>query len=139
MIESIKINEDDYNYIALNILPEIDEYWCDLIKRYFNFTKDELLDASNVEVCFNYYVWKYNPLDFRKNLQNLNIMNPTVADIIYYNGISIDELFTKLCDLNDTELFYILQNFLVRFYNMIVYLTAKQIKIENVNEEYLDS
>lgn len=123
----------------MNIIPEINEYWCELIKKYFNFTKEELLDSSNIEVCFNYYVWKYNPLDFRKSLQNLNILNPTIADIIYYNGISVDELFTKLCDLNDTELFYILQNFLVRFYSMIVYLTAKQIKIENVNEEYLDS
>lgn len=110
-----------------------------MIKKYFNFTKEELLDSSNIDVCYNYYVWRYNPLDFRKNLHNLNIMNPIVADIIYYNGLSVDVLFTKLCDLNDIELFYILQNFLVRFYNMIVYLIAKQIKIKNINEEYMDS
>lgn len=139
LIESIKINEDDYNYIALNVIPEIDEQWTHLIKKYFNFTKEELLDSANVGVCYDFYIHKYNPLDFRKNLHNLNILNSTVCDVIYYNGLSVDELFTKMCNLTDTELFYVLQNFLVRFYNLIVYLTAKQIKIDNLNEEWFNS
>jgi hypothetical protein len=67
------------------------------------------------------------------------MFNPVVCDILYYNGLSIDELFRKLCELDDTELFYVLQSYLVHFYNLIVYLTAKQIKIENINEDYFDS
>lgn len=94
-----------------------------------------MLDSPNVAMCHDFYVYKYNPLDFRKNLHNLNILNATVCDVIYYNGLSIDELFTKMCNLTDTELFYVLQSFLVRLYNLIVYLTAKQIRIDNLNEE----
>jgi hypothetical protein len=139
LIESIKINEDDYSYISLNILPEIYEKWCELIKKYFNFTCDELTDSSNIGVCYNYYIWKYNPIDFRKSLHNLNILNQSVCQIIYYNGMSIDEFFTKMCCLTDIELFYVLQNFMVRFYNLIAYLTAKQIKLDNLTDEFFDS
>lgn len=139
LIESIKINEDDYNYIVMNVIPEIDDTFTSLIKRYFNFTKEELLDTSNLTVCYKYYVSKYNPVDFRKNLNNLNIVNPIVRDIIYYNKLDIHGLFSMICNLNDAELYYVLQNFLVKFYDLLVYLTAKQIKIDNLNEEYFKS
>lgn len=65
------------------MIPEIDEMWCYLIKKYFNFTKHELLDSSNIEVCYGFYVSKYIPLDSRKNLHNLNILNPTIYEIVY--------------------------------------------------------
>lgn len=40
--------------------------------------------------------------------------------------------------MNDNELCFVLQSFLVRFYNLIVYLIAKQVKIDNINEEYFN-
>ena len=82
---------------------------------------------------------KYSPLDYRKTLHSLNITNTTVCDLIYYGGLSVDEFFTKVCNLSDTELFYVLQNFIVKFYQLVTYLIAKQIKISNINEEYFKS
>lgn len=120
-------------------MPEIDREFCSLMKKYFNYTKDELLNYGNIERCHEFFIYKTSPLDFRKTLSGFNITNSVIYNAVHYKGEKIDRYLSDLCLLTDEELFYVLQSFIVRFYNLVTYLVAKQIKISNINEEYYKS
>lgn len=141
ILEGFRINEDDYAYIILNIIPEIESRFIGLIKKYFNFKLDELIgdDVDNVKVCYGMYVDEYTPSELKKHTSNFNIANNSVLDLIHYSGRDIDNYYTMMCKLNDDELFCVLQSFIVTLYQLGSFILGKQIKLNNIDPTYLNS
>lgn len=89
VMESLKINEDDYCHVLFNVFPEMDIKFDSEIDKWFGIKKPELIDATNIDLCYKFWVVKFDQVDFRKNLNSMNILNSTISDLVYYTGVDM--------------------------------------------------
>jgi hypothetical protein len=139
VMESLKINEDDYCHTLFNVFPEMDLKFDSEIDKWFGIKKADLIDATNIDLCYKFWVVKFDQVDFRKNLNSMNILNSTISDLVYYTGVDMKKWFELLCKLNDFELNHVLQSYIVKFYQLMTYMIGKQIKMNGINEEFFNS